>query len=374
MRRGSRRRDRGGREPFRDGHDAVHVDDPVHGDHAVHGDDAMRGRAAIAGLAAVAMCLLAGCGGGGGADLVVYSGRSEPLIKPILDDFAEQTGMNVSVRFADTTELAATLLEEGDKPRADIFIGQDAGALQRLDEEGRIDAYDAAAQQVPADFRAKDGTWTGLSARARVLIINNELIPKGEEPGSIWDLTDARYKGKVAAPNATNASWIGFVSALREKEGAERTREWLEGMKANDMAVLGSHSDVRAAVGSGEYPIGLVNHYYVELEKRENSPVRAVFTDQGADEMGTVVNVASGGVVKGSEHPENARKLLDYLLSKPVQEEFAGSNFEYPVVPGVPAPGLTPLDKIKMLDVPLWQLGHDVDSTLSLLEEVGLGE
>jgi iron(III) transport system substrate-binding protein len=331
-------------------------------------------RVAIAVLAVLAAGVAGGCGGGGGADLIVYSGRSEPLIKPILDDFAKETGMDVSVRFADTTELAATLLEEGDQPRADVFIGQDAGALQHLDEEGRIDRYDAAAKKVPTQWHAKDGTWTGLSARARVLIVNNELIPEGEEPTSIWDLTDPAYKGKVAAPNATNASWIGFVSALRIKEGDARATEWLRRMKENDLAVLGSHSDVRAAVGSGEYEIGLVNHYYVELEKRENSPVRAVFTDQGDGEMGTVVNVASGGVVKGAEHPENARKLLDYLLTEPVQERFAGSNFEYPVIPGVPAPGLTPLDDVRVIDVPLWELGHEVDSTLAMLEEVGFGE
>src|SRR3712207_6397820 len=165
-----------------------------------------------------------------------------------------------------------------------------------------------------------------------------------ERPDSIFDLTDPRWKGRVAAPNATNASWIGFLSELRLIAGEARARRWLEGMKRNDLAVLGSHGDVRRAVGSGEFDVGLVNHYYVELEREEGSPVTSVLTDQGRGEMGVVVNAASGGIVAGAEHPENARRMLDFLLSPAAQREFAGRNHEYPVVPGVPAPGLRPLE------------------------------
>jgi iron(III) transport system substrate-binding protein len=316
-----------------------------------------------------------GCGFGGGSgdpDLVVYSGRSEALIKPILDEFAERSELNVSVRFADTTELAGTVLEEGRRPRADVFIGQDAGALARLQERGRLARY--VATKVPERFKSDVGTWTGLSARARVVIVNTELVPEAQRPRSIFDLTRRRWKGKVAAPNATNASWIGFISEMRIKLGDDRTRRWLEAMKRNGLAVLGSHTDVRKAVGSGEFPLGLVNHYYVELEKREGSPVDAIHTDQDGAGFGTVINAASGGILKGAEHPENARKLLDFLLRADIQEKFAGRNFEYPVVPGVPARGLKPLDDIVGTGVPLSALGSELDATLTMLDEVGLGE
>jgi iron(III) transport system substrate-binding protein len=331
-------------------------------------------RLALAALVACAAAA-AGCGGGGGADLVVYSGRSEALIKPILDSFAEESGLDVAVRFADTTELAATVLEEGERPRADVFIGQDAGALARLDERGRLERYDSpAVRAVPARFRSRDGTWTGLSARVRVLIANTEELRPDEYPKSILDLTAPRWRGKVAAPNATNASWIGFVSELRLKLGDAAARRWLEAMKRNGLAVLGSHTDVRNAVGSGEFPLGLVNHYYVELERREGSPVEAVLTDQQPGGMGAVVNAASGGVLAGAPHPENARRLLDYLLRRDVQREFAGRNFEYPVVPGVAAPGLEPLSRIRATGIPLSALGPELDRTLAMLDEVGLGE
>jgi iron(III) transport system substrate-binding protein len=321
---------------------------------------------------AVAALALSGCGGGS-ADLVIYSGRNEALVKPILDRYAEETGKSVSVRFADTTELAATVLEEGDEPRADVFIGQDAGALARLAEEGRLARY-AGGQQVPEQFRSDDGTWVGASARVRVVIANSEVLPRSQWPRSIFDLVDPRWKGRIAAPDATNASWIGFVSELRIKAGEERARAWLEGMKRNELAVLGSHTDVRNAVGSGEFDLGLVNHYYVELEKREGSPVEAIFTDQEEDGFGAVVNAASAGILAGAPNPEEAKAFMDFLLEPETQAEFAGRNFEYPVLPGVEAPGLKPLDEIRSTGIALGELGPELDATLALLDEVGLGE
>jgi iron(III) transport system substrate-binding protein len=332
-------------------------------------------RRALGLVAAVAALLPMSACGGSDPDLVVYSGRSEPLFKPILEEFNEQTGLKVSVRFADTTDLAATLIEEGDKPRADVFVGQDAGALARLDERRLLAPYRSRAlDAVPPRYRSPDATWTGLSARARVLIVNTEELGPAERPRSIFELTEPKWRGKVAAPNTTNASWIGFVSALRLTEGEERARDWLEGMKRNDLAVLGSHTDVRNAVGSGEFAVGLVNHYYVELERREGTPVEAVFTDQQAGGLGTVINTASGGIVRNAPHPANARRLMDFLLSEKIQRELAGRNYEYPVVPGVPAPGLRRLSELRVSEVPLADLGPEVDRTLALLREVGLGE
>ena len=325
---------------------------------------------------ALILALVAALAGCGEADLVVYSGRAEPLVKPILDEFEESSGLSVDVQYGDTTELAATLLEEGESPRADVFIGQDAGALARLAERGRLARYDSpAARRVPARFRSADGTWTGLSGRARVLIVNTEEVPEAQWPRSVFELTKPEWRGRVAAPNATNASWLGFVSTMRIKEGNERTRRWLEGMRANDLAILGSHSDVRRAVGTGEFALGLVNHYYVELQQREGSPVEAIYTDQERGGFGTVINAASGGLVRGAQHPENARRLLDHLLTPEVQREFAGRNFEYPLLEGVPAPeGVRPLAQVRDTGVSLGRLGPALDGTLRLLGEVGLGE
>ena len=315
----------------------------------------------------LACAALPGCGGGD-PDLVVYSGRSEPLIKPFLEEFAEKEGLDVQVRFADTADLVGTLLEEGDNTRADVFIGQDAASLARLDQEGLLQPYDAISR-TPARFRASDNTWTGLSGRARVLIVPSG----GEHPDSVFDLTDPQWKGKIAGPITSNVSFRDWVSAIRLARGDEFTREYLEGLKDNDLAVLASHGEVHNAVGEGEFEIGLVNHYYVELEKQAGSDVEAIYTDQQPGGFGVVFNVASAGITASADNVENARKLLDYLLTPEVQERFARANFEYPVLPGLEAaPGVRPLESFRTTDVSLEALGEAADGTDELLEEVDL--
>ena len=318
-------------------------------------------------LLVLLVCGLPGCGGGD-PELVVYSGRSEPLIKPFLEEFADREGLDVQVRFADTADLVGTLLEEGDKTRADVFIGQDAASLARLAEEDLLQPHEGTAK-TPARYRASDNTWTGLSGRARVLIVREG----GDHPDSVFDLTDPRFKGEIAAPITSNVSFRDWVSAIRLEKGDDFTRDYLEGLKRNDLEVLASHGEVRNAVGDGEFDIGLVNHYYVELEKQEGSDVEAVYTDQERGGFGVVFNVASAGITASSDNVENARKLMDYLLTPSVQERFARANFEYPVLRGLEAaPGVRPLGTFETTDVSLEELGKAAEGTDELLEEIDL--
>ena len=316
---------------------------------------------------ALACAALPGCGGSD-PDLVVYSGRSEPLIKPFLEEFADQEELDVQVRFADTADLVGTLLEEGDNTRADVFIGQDAASLAHLAQEALLQRYDAIGR-TPARFRASDNTWTGLSGRARVLIVSTG----GEHPDSVFDLTDPRWKGEIAGPIPSNVSFRDWVSAIRLVRGDDFAREYLEGLKDNDLAVLASHGEVHNAVGEGEFEIGLVNHYYVELEKQAGSDVEAVYTDHEPGGFGVVFNVASAGITASADNVDNARKLMDYLLTPEVQERFARANYEYPVLPGLEAaPGVRPLDTFRTTDVSLEELGDAAEGTDELLEEVDL--
>lgn len=327
----------------------------------------MRGRSGLLIALLLGASLLGGCGGGE-ADLVVYSGRSEPLIKPFLEEFAEREGLDVQVRFGDTAELVGTVLEEGDKTPADVFIGQDAAALEQLDAEGLLRPTQAF-ERTPERYRGKDLTWTGLSGRARVV-----AVPAGgQQPESVFDLADPEWKGRLAGPITSNVSFRDWVSAIRIERGDEFTRQYLEGLKANDIEILASNSEVTSAVARGEFEAGLVNHYYVELQRRDGGDVEAVYTDQEPGGFGVVFNVASAGVTRSSEHAENARKLMDYLLTDEIQERFAEANFEYPLLPGLrPAPGVRPLSDIRITDVPLSELGPAAEGTDRLLDEVGL--
>jgi iron(III) transport system substrate-binding protein len=323
----------------------------------------------IAALAlAVVAGLVAACGGDE-PDLVVYSGRSEPLIKPFLDEFARRERLDVRVRFGDTADLVGTLLEEGERTRADVFIGQDAAALARLDAEGLLRPH-AGARRTPARYRAANLTWTGVSGRARVLIVREGV----DAPRSVFDLADRRWRGRVAAPDPRNVSFRDWVSTVRLERGDAFARRYLRALEDNDLAVLADHGQVRNAVGEGEFDVGLVNHYYVALERREGSPVRAVYTDQERGGFGTPFNVASAGITRSAAHAENAGKLIDFLLTPSVQRRFAGANFEYPLLPGLrPAPGVRPLDSVRITDVPLERLGAAAEGTDRLLDEVDLG-
>lgn len=327
----------------------------------------MKLRPVLAGAALLAALASAGCGGSD-ADLVVYSGRSEPLIKPFLEEFADQEGLDVEVRYGETSGLVGTMLEEGENTPADVFIGQDAASLAQLDDEGLLQPYDGI-ERTPARYRAENLTWTGLSGRARVLAVR----PGEDAPQSVFALTDPQYEGELVAPVFSNVSIRDWVTAIRLVRGDAFARDYLEGLQANDIELLASNFDAAAAVGRGEFDIGLVNHYYIELVKDEGDPLEAVYTDQQQGGFGVLFNVASAGITASSEHEEAARKLIDYLTTPEVQERFAGANYEYPVLPGVEAPpSVKPLDEVVTTKVSLEELGPAAEETDRLLDEVGL--
>lgn len=321
---------------------------------------------------------LAACGGGGsgdGGELVVYSGRNENLVKPILERFAKKTGTDIRVKYGDTAELAATLLEEGEGTRADVFFSQDAGALAALASRGRLSALDEAVLAVVPDrFRDPAGNWVGVTGRARVLGYNTDNLSEADLPQSVFELTDPKWKGRVGAP-PTNASFVAFVSALIEQEGRDRTKQFLEDLKANGLKTYDNNIVALEAVADGEVDVALVNHYYLynEFEQRPNSPVANFYPGQGADGEGTFVNVAGLGMVEGTDRRDDAEALVEFLLSEEAQEYFSDETAEYPLRAGVEARSELPeIDDLKVIDVPLSELGKDLESSLDLLQEVGL--
>ena len=197
------------------------------------------------------------------AKLVVYSGRNENLVGPLLDLYGEQSGVDVEVRYGSTAEMAATILEEGRNSPADLFYGQDAGALGALARTGRcVELPSEITDLVDARFVSPDREWIGTSGRARVLVHNTETVSADELPATIFDLTDEQWRGRVGwAP--TNGSFQSFVTAMRVNAGEEATRQWLEGMIANDVQAYPKNTPIVEATGKGEIDVGLVNHYYL---------------------------------------------------------------------------------------------------------------
>jgi iron(III) transport system substrate-binding protein len=309
----------------------------------------------------------------GSADsLTIYSGRSQDLVGPLLERFEEESGITVEVRYGDTAEMASTILEEGGNSPADVYFGQDAGALGALTNAGRLAELDAELlDRVDEQYRAVGGEWVGTSARARVVVYDTGAVSEEEIPESILGFTDPEWSGRIGwAP--TNGSFQAFVTALRVLEGEDGAREWLEGIVANDPEVYENNTAIVEAVAAGEVDAGFVNHYYLYRLESEGADVgnaaNHYYTDGGP---GSLVNVAGAGILDTSDSTEAAQQFIEFLLTEESQRYFASETFEIPVVAGVePEDEVPSIESFRQPDLDLNDL-DDLQGTLDLLTEVG---
>jgi iron(III) transport system substrate-binding protein len=309
--------------------------------------------------------------------LVVYSGRSDKFVKPVIAEFTRETGIKVVLHSGESTALLNKLKIEDDRSEADLFLSNDAGNLQRGSDWGLFKPLSPElTSHVKPNYRASDNTWLGLSARARVLVVNTNGPLAKKPPTSVFDLADSSLKGKLGITHSTNGSYIAGVTVYMQTAGVDKTRDWLKGMKANvDGKVFNKHSKIVSAVASGKKQVGLVNHYYIyrHLAKHPNAPIRIVLPDQGKDGMGIAWNVAGIAVTRASKKAALAEKLVAFLISETGQKQFAEVNREYPTREGVAAdPAVPAAGSYKVADVPMSILGKERAATIDLIEKVGM--
>lgn len=308
-------------------------------------------------------------------DLVIYSGRSEPLIQPVIDAFrAKYPNVNVLLKAGSNSELANELIEEQANPQADLFITTELFTIQALAAQGIFQSYTpAGAEQLPAEFIGAENLWTGLTRRARVIMYNKDLVAEDELPTSIFDLTQEKWTGQVAAAGSTNGSMQAQVAAMQQLLGDDATQAWLSALIANDVTFFGGHTDVRKAVGLGEFKLGFVNHYYYHLQLAEGSNVGVIYPDQADGQIGLITNVTSAAIVNGASHSVAAQAFLDFLISEEGQKIFAEQNYEYPLLAGVPlAEGVQPLENFRLAEVDVVQAALNFEAAFDLMELVGL--
>jgi iron(III) transport system substrate-binding protein len=272
--------------------------------------------------------------------LVVYSGRSDKFVKPVIEEFTRQTGVQVILHTGKSTALLNKLRIEAERTDADLFLSNDAGTLQRGSEWNLFQPMsESLVAPVKPTLRAPDNTWVGLSARARVLVVNTNG-PWANKNLSVFDLANPSLKGKLGITNSTNGSYIAGVTVYMEAAGKEKTHRWLEGMKGNvDGKVFNKHSKIVKAVARGKKQVGLVNHYYIyrHLAKHPDAPIKIVLPDQGKNDIGVAWNVAGIAISKYSKQSSTAEKLVSFLISETGQKQFAEVNREYPTREGVAA-------------------------------------
>jgi len=303
--------------------------------------------------------------------LVVYSGRSEALVGPVIKQFSDATGIKVEVKYGSTSALAATLLEEGTRTPADIYFAQDPGDLGAVQSLLAPLPADLLAT-VPVWAKSPEGRWVGVSGRARTVVYNTDRLKESDLPDSVWDFTDPKWQGKVGWAPA-NASFQAMVSAMRILWGEEKTLQWLNGVRANQAKVFPNNTSIVKAVGAGEIEVGFVNHYYLHqflAEEGEGFKARNYFTR--ASDAGSVVLVAGAGITAASQARETAETFLRFLLSAPAQQYFASQTYEYPLVTGVTKDRLLPdIQALHRPEVDLSRLS-DVKGTQALLRTAGV--
>ncbi len=310
-------------------------------------------------------------------EVVVYTSVDQVFSEPVFRHCEEATGLSVRGLF-DTEETKSTgvlnrLIAEAKTPQADVFWSGDPVRPFVLVSRGLVEPYRSpAAQDRPEALRAEDGTWTGFAARARVLLVNNNLVPADATPNSIRDLADAKWKGKTAIANPLFGTTTMHVAALFSTWGDEPTKTFLDELRNNEVRIASSNGEVKRLVASGEMAFGLTDTDDAHEARGDGAPVRVVYPDEGG--TGTLVMPTVVSLIKGGPHPESGRKLIDCLLSAAVEERMAESAAHMPLRTDVDVPkGVRSVASIEPMKVNYADVARTMERVQPWLREwVGL--
>lgn len=284
--------------------------------------------------------------------IVVYNAQHENLVKSWVDGFTKETGIKVTLRNGDDSELGNQLVQEGSASPADVFLTENSPSMVLVDNANLFAPLDAdTLKQVPAEYRPAHGRWIGIAARSTVFVYNPAKLSDQQLPKSLMDLAKPEWKGRWAA-SPSGADFQAIVSAMLALKGEKATLEWLKAMKTNFVAYKGN-STVMKAVNAGQIDGGVIYHYYrfVDQSKTgENSKNTQLYYFKHQD-PGAFVSLSGGGVLASSKHKAQAQAFIKYITGKEGQESLRTNNaFEYAV--GVNAASNPKLVPLKDLDAP----------------------
>ena len=281
--------------------------------------------------------------------IVVYNAQHENLVKSWVDGFTKETGIKVTLRNGDDSELGNQLVQEGSASPADVFLTENSPSMVLVDNANLFAPLDAdTLKQVPAEYRPAHGRWIGIAARSTVFVYNPAKLSEQQLPKSLMDLAKPEWKGRWAA-SPSGADFQAIVSAMLALKGEKATLEWLKAMKANFVAYKGN-STVMKAVNAGQIDGGVIYHYYrfVDQSKTgENSKNTKLYYFKHQD-PGAFVSLSGGGVLASSKHKAQAQAFIKYITGKEGQESLRTNNaFEYAVgVNAASNPKLVPLNDL----------------------------
>ena len=288
-------------------------------------------RAALKLLALVALALgPVGCGTDG-RKVVVYSSQDPEFAEPVLAAYAKTSGVEIVPKFdvesSKTVGLAQLLIRESPKPRCDLFWNNEILNTLRLREKGMLASWSPSnAGDIPAEFKAKDGTWYGFAARARIFAVNTKLVAEADRPRGLADLLDPRWKGKIAIAKPLFGTTATHATCLFAAWGDEKARAFFADLKKNDVQVLSGNKQVATAVGSGQALFGLTDTDDAMGEIEAGRPVAIIYPDRGEGELGTLFIPNVLAIPKGAPHPGEAEILGNFLLGPEAEGMLAGGK------------------------------------------------
>jgi iron(III) transport system substrate-binding protein len=270
--------------------------------------------------------------------VVVYSALDQEFAEPVLKREAEGAGVSLRAKFdvesTKTVGLANTLIAEAVQPRCDLFWNNEILNTIRLKDRGVIQPFRPShADEVPSAFKDPDGLWYGFAARARILIVNTNLVPEASRPKGLADLVDPARKGKIGIAKPLFGTTATHAACLFAAWGEEKASKFFLDLKANDVQVFSGNKQVATAVGAGQIEIGLTDTDDAMGEIEAGSPVAIIYPDRSPGQLGTLYIPNTLAMIKGAPHAEAAGRLADRILSPEVEAALAeGPSAQIPML------------------------------------------
>lgn len=307
--------------------------------------------------------------------VTVYVSTDRVFSEPVLRAYERQSGVKVDAVYdteeTKSTGLANRLLAEKARPQADVFWSNEPIRTLLLKSRGVMAPYRSrSAEGIPAALMDPDGYWTGFSARMRVIAYNTETVTPEDAPKSIFDLADPKWKGQVAMADPRFGSTSFHVAALYALAGDDTMDDFFRRLKANGIRIVDGNSVVRDLVARGDAKAGLTDTDDVNVAIENGQPVGMVLPDRNGLGVPVMPNMVS--LIAGAPHPEEARTLIDYLLSADVERRLAQSEAaQIPLHAGVPGPKNMPaIDTFKPMTLDYARAASRVEDVTNRLGRI----
>jgi iron(III) transport system substrate-binding protein len=288
-------------------------------------------------------------------EVVVYTSVDDVFARPVAERFQKNSGITVKL-VPDTEETKSTgllnrLIAEKPKPVADVFWSGDPMRAAVLKAKGISAPYKSPNQGgMPDGFSDPDGHWSALSARARVILVNRNLVPAEEIPSGLQDFLNPKWKGKICLANPLFGTTSMHAAALFEVWGEEKARVFFEGLSANGAKVLSSNGEVKRRVSAGDFAFGLTDTDDANEAMKDSKPVSVVYPDAKGD--GTLIMTTAAVLIHGGPNTAEGKQFIDFLLTAEVEAILAVSAAQMPLRPGVEVPaGMKRLQDVNALPV-----------------------